>query len=553
MSLIQWDQSDDKQKKRGKVNRLVAVTAAAAVVVGGLVVAPLAMADQSAPAAKHKEYTPPPIEWGACENPRLVDAGAQCGFVVVPLDYDKPNGEKIKLAVSRVTHKSPDDQAQGPMLVNPGGPGGSGLIYAIFGDFVPNGAGDDYDWVGFDPRGVGSSQPALSCDPNFDGYNRPFYVPISPGIENAWLKRSKNYAKDCKKAGGKLLDHMTTIEVAKDMDSIRKALGSEQINYYGFSYGTYLGQVYGTLFPERMRRVVFDGNVDPTRVWYKSNIDQDIAFDRNIKVYWEWVAKYDNIYHLGNTAAKVEKLYYSQLTKLLRKPAGGKIGPDEWTDIFLSSAYYVYGWEDVANAFSAWVHNGDASGLLDLYPPPGDDNGHAIYLAVVCTDAKWVTDYDRYRLDNWITHIKAPFTTWGNAWFNGPCLNWPAKSHKPLNIDGSGVESALLINETLDSATPYPGALEVRKRFPNSVLIEGVGGTTHSGSLSGVECTDSKIAEYLKTGALPERQPGNHSDVQCDPVPQPVPEGAAATTAGKRSASASSADLRSELAATVPR
>jgi pimeloyl-ACP methyl ester carboxylesterase len=552
VSLIRSGPKGDKQKKRGKVNRLVAVTAAAAVVVGGLVVAPLAMADQAAPAAKQKEYTPPPVEWGDCENPRLVEAGAQCGFVVVPLDYAKPNGQKIKLAVSRVTHKGPDDQYQGPMLVNPGGPGGSGLIYAIFGDFVPNGAGDDYDWVGFDPRGVGSSQPALSCDPNFDGYNRPFYVPISPGIEKAWLTRSKNYSKDCKRAGGKLLEHMTTIEVAKDVDSIRKALGSEQINYYGFSYGTYLGQVYGTMFPERMRRVIFDGNVDPTRVWYKSNIDQDIAFDRNIKVYWEWVAKYDNIYHLGNTAAKVEKLYYSQLTKLLRKPAEGKIGPDEWTDIFLSAAYYVYGWEDVANAFASWVHDGDATGLLDLYPPPGDDNGHAVYLAVICTDAKWVTDYDRYRLDNWITHIKAPFTTWGNAWFNGPCLTWPGKSERPLNVDGSGVESALLINETLDSATPYGGAIEVRKRFPNSVLIEGVGGTTHSGSLSGVECVDSKIAEYLETGALPERQPGNHSDVQCDPVPQPVPEGAAAT-ADKRSASASSADLRAELAAAAPR
>jgi pimeloyl-ACP methyl ester carboxylesterase len=537
------------------VNRFVAVAAAAAVVVGGLIVVPLASADQTAPAvSKQKEYTPPPIKWGACEDPRLVDAGAQCGFVVVPLDYDKPKGEKIKLAVSRVTHKGPDDQAQGPMLVNPGGPGGSGLVYAIFGDIVPNGAGDNYDWVGFDPRGVGSSQPSLSCIPDFDGYNRPFYVPISPGIEKAWRDRSKDYSNACEKNGGKLLDHLTTIEVAKDMDSIRKALGSEKINYYGFSYGTYLGQVYGTMFPERFGRVVFDGNVDPTRVWYESNIDQDIAFDANSEVYWEWLAKYDSVYHLGDTAAKVKKLYYDQLTKLLRKPAGGKIGPSEWTDIFLQAAYYVYGWEDIANAFSTWVHDGNPAPLVDLYgTPPFDDNGHAIYLGVICTDAKWVTNYNRYRLDNWITHIKAPFTTWGNAWFNGPCLTWPAKSHEPLEIDGSGVESALLISETHDSATPFQGSLEVRKRFPNSVLIEGVGGTTHSGSLSGVECTDSKIVEYLKTGKLPERKPGDQSDVQCDPVPQPVPAGAASTTADQRSASASATELRKELAASVPR
>jgi hypothetical protein len=156
-------------------------------------------------------------------------------------------------------------------------------------------------------------------------------------------------------------------------------------------------------------------------------------------------------------------------------------------------------------------------------------------------------------MDQWITHIKAPFETWGNAWFNGPCLFWPGKSHKPLNIDGSKVKDALLISETHDAATPYSGALEVRKRFPNSILIEGVNGTTHAGSLSGVACTDDTIAEYLKTGALPARQSGNHSDVQCDPVPQPVPEGASLTASSKRSASASSADLRKELAASIPR
>ncbi len=533
------------------MNRFVAVTAAAAVVVGGLVVAPLATAEQAKPAHHQKEFTPDPIQWGECDSPRLAQAGAQCGFVTVPLDYAKPNGEKIKLAVSRVTHKSPDSEYQGPMLVNPGGPGGSGLIYAIFGDFVPDGGGDDYDWIGFDPRGVGSSEPSLSCIPDFDGYNRPFYVPITPGLEHAWKKRSKDYADACETNGGKLLDHLTTIEAAKDMDSIRKALGADQINYYGFSYGTYLGQVYGTLFPERFRRVIFDGNVNPERVWYDANIDQDIAFDHNIKIYFNWVAKYDSVYHLGKTERQVEKLYYSQEAKLLRKPAGGKIGPDELSDIFLSAGYYVYGWEDVANAFAAWVHDGDYQPLVDQYgSPPFDDNGHAIYLAVVCTDAKWVTNYNRFRLDQWITHFKAPFETWGNAWFNGPCLYWPARSHHPLNIDGRGVQSALLINETLDAATPYPGALEVRKRFPNSVLIEGVNGTTHAGSLSGVECTDSKIVAYLKTGALPERKPGNHSDVQCDPVPQPVPAGAASATAEKRSASASSVSvLREELAA----
>lgn len=538
------------------MNRFVAVVAAAGVVLSGVIVAPLANAESAKPANHGPGFTPKPVEWGECENPTLVQVGAECGFVEVPVDYARPRGEKIQLAVSRVSHKTPDSEYQGPALVNPGGPGGSGLIYAVFGDFLlPGDAGASYDWIGFDPRGVGSSRPALSCIPDYDGYNRPYYVPITPQLERTWLRRSKAYADACLANGGrKLLNHMTTIEAVKDMDSIRKALGAPQINYYGFSYGTYLGQVYATMYPDKLRRVVFDGNVDPTRVWYKSNIDQDIAFERNIKIYFDWVAKYDSVYHLGTTGREVERLFYREQAKLIGHPAGGIIGPDEWTDIFLSAAYYVYGWEDVANAFAGYVHDGAWEPLRDLYgSPPFGDNGHAVYLAVICTDAKWTNSINKYRFDNWVTHIRAPFTTWGNAWFNSPCLYWPGRSGQPVDVDGSGVQSALLINETNDSATPYPGALEVRKRFPNSVLIEGVGGTTHSGSLSGVECTDSIIVEYLKTGALPERKSGNRSDVQCDPVPQPVPAGA---TADQRVASTSGAvtDLRERLAAVaIPR
>ncbi|WP_460399688.1 alpha/beta hydrolase [Actinophytocola sediminis] len=503
------------------------------------------------PASDFPEFIPEAIQWGECEQERLAAANAECGFVSVPLDYRNPNGDKIRLAVSRKVHKSSDAEAQGPMLVNPGGPGGSGLIFATFGDFVPDGAGDAYDWIGFDPRGVGASEPSLSCVPDIDGYNRPFYVPLTPSLERTWLKRSSDYADACETNGGALLDHMTTVEAALDLESIRRALGSEQINYYGFSYGTYLGQVYATMFPDRLRRVIFDGNVNPTRVWYKSNLDQDLAFDRSIKVYFDWIAEHDDLYHLGTTGHAVERLYYAELAKLTRQPAGGIIGPDEWADIVLQAGYYVYGWEDVAEAFAGWVHDRAWEPLRDLYgSPPFHDNGHAVYLAVVCTDAPWTTSYPRYRIDNWVTHFLAPFATWGNAWFNGPCLTWPGKSSQPVNVDGRGVDSALLINETLDAATPYQGALEVRKRFPNAVLVEGVGGTTHSGSLSGVECTDSIIVEYLRSGALPARQPGNASDVRCDPVPQPVPQPA---LADQRALATSPTDARAEFAATIPR
>jgi pimeloyl-ACP methyl ester carboxylesterase len=473
-------------------------------------------------------FTPSAITWGKCEGrPRLDALGAQCGFLTAPLDYTKPTGTKIKLAVSRIKHTVTADKYQGVMLTNPGGPGGSGLTLAAQGQFVPNGVGGAYDWIGFDPRGVGSSVPALSCDGDYFKAPRPQYVPTTQKLETAWLNRSKSYAKKCETAGGELLDHVKTIDTINDMESIRKALGASKINFYGFSYGSYLGQVYSTLYPARVRRMVLDGIVDPRGIWYETALQQDAAIDKSIKVFFAWVAKNDATYKLGTTEAVVEKEYYAALNKLAKKPAGGKLGAAEWNDVFTSAGYYVFDWEDVAAEFAAYVNKGDYKPALAGYQAsnptgPGADNGFAMYLATQCTDVSW-PGYDKWRADNWRLHATAPFLTWSNVWFNAPCLNWAAKSGTPVTVNGVKAPPMLLINETLDAATPYTGALEVRERFPKSVLIEGVGGTTHAGSLNGAACTDHLIAAYLLDGSLPTRVAGNRSDVQCDPLPQPDP------------------------------
>jgi hypothetical protein len=129
-------------------------------------------------------------------------------------------------------------------------------------------------------------------------------------------------------------------------------------------------------------------------------------------------------------------------------------------------------------------------------------------------------------MDNWRTFPQAPYFTWQNAWYNAPCLYWPATAGKPVNVNGKGVPNVLMIDETLDAPTPYEGSLEVRKRFPGAVLIAEPGGTSHAITPRGNSCVDDKIAAYLSTGALPARQPGNRADVLCAPLPQPVPAGA---------------------------
>ncbi|HEY7047897.1 MAG TPA: alpha/beta fold hydrolase [Jatrophihabitantaceae bacterium] len=478
------------------------------------------------------------IDWGPCDVPALVDAGAQCALVPVPLDYAHPDGAKIKLAISRIRHTVPDSQAQGVMLINAGGPGVAGLANALstFGQLVPNGAGGYYDWIGFDPRGVGESQPALSCDPDYFDFNRPTYIPLRQSTVQTWLARAKGYADACAANNGPILQHMTTIDAAKDMDSIRAALGVAQLNYYGYSYGTYLGQVYSTLFPTHVRRLVLDSNVDPRNVFYQANLNQDIGFDRNLKIWFGWLAEYDSVYHLGKTATAVEALFYRTEAQLTLHPADGKIGGDEWVDIFLQTGYKQFNWPLLGDAFAGYVNNGDVANLENLFlliDGFGNDNSYAVYLAVQCTDVQWPQQWSTWARDNWATFARAPFETWGNAWGNSPCLFWPAAAHRPQTIDGRRVSSALLIDQTLDAPTPFEGSLEVRQLFPHSSLIALPGGTTHGSSLEGDACLDDQVAAYLADGTLPARQPGNGPDTTCAPLPQPVPDTTATVPAAR--------------------
>jgi pimeloyl-ACP methyl ester carboxylesterase len=469
------------------------------------------------------------VDWGRCADPFLRSLHIRCAMLDVPLDYSDPNGPQIQIALSRLAHQSPEDEYQGVMLVNPGGPGGSGLGLSAIGEFIPDAAGDPYDWVGFDPRGVGSSDPAISCKPNYFRGPRPPYVPKTEEIETEWLARAERYAAACQKHAAELLPHMTTVDAVRDLDAIRQALGVEQINYLGFSYGTYLGQVYATLFPGRLRRAVFDSNVDPTRVWYQANLDQDFGFDRNLRIWFAWLAEHHDVYHLGKTEKAVTRTYTEAERALKRHPAGGEIGPAEWSDTFLGAAYCDCLWADLGDVFASWVHDRAKNKLIRSYEGAvglGYDNGYAVYLAVICTDAPWPTDWETWRMDNWAVHEQAPLATWNNAWFNAPCAFWKAPSGAPVTVNG-GTTEVLLIGATLDSATPYEATLKVRSLFPSSVLIEVTDETTHAPSFFGNACVDDPIFEYLATGALPPRLPGSGPDVVCEQLPEPEPGTAA--------------------------
>ncbi|QIQ06581.1 alpha/beta hydrolase [Streptomyces liangshanensis] len=468
------------------------------------------------------------IAWGACTDPTLVQGGAECGTLQVPLDHADPAGPRVTLALSRVRHTSPDTAYQGVLLAAPNPLGGSGYTSSLLGSRLPGSAASTYDWIGFARRGLAPSVPALSCDPTYMDFDRPDYVPANAAAERAWLDRTASYADKCAtNYPGGVLDHMKTTDTVADMESIRQALGAPRLSLYAQSYGTYVAQVYSTLHPERVGRMVLDSNVDPRRTWYDANgFDQAVPLERNLHTWFAWLASHDATYGLGATESDVARVWDEQLAAVRRTPAAGAVGPDEWIDIFLVASYFEQSWPMLGSALSGWVHQGDGATLKALFAQlsqRGNDNTYAALLAEICTDGPYPSDWSTWRADSQAAHAQAPDTTWGNTWFNAPCLTWPAAPGTPVRIDGSRVASALLVDGTQDAATPFEGSLEVRVRYPHSALVAVAGGVDHGATPTGNACVDQPIADYLATGALPARHPGRHADLTCAPLPAPQP------------------------------
>jgi pimeloyl-ACP methyl ester carboxylesterase len=518
---------------------IVALSALLGMSVGGVTAAPAlaggAVAGVRALAGSASPQAVGSFRWRRCADPSLRQVHAQCALLPVPLDYRNPAGPQIKIAVSRIRHTS--HNYQGVLVTNIGGPGVSGLGFPAYliGQFKAehlDAAASGYDWIGFDPRGVGSSVPAITCDPNYFSPDRRSYTPRTRPVLRYWKARTADYAADCTKHGAAqtaLLRHITTADTARDIDAIRRALGAAQITYFAPSYGTYLGQVYATLFPTHVRRMVLDSSVDPRRVWYQATLSQDIPSNRNAKIWFRWIAKNHRVYRLGRTERAVQRRWYAEKARLAGHPALGKVGPDEWTDIFVFAAIFQPFWPDLGSAFADWAHgHGTAAGknLVALYRAvdgPGNDNFFAAFSAVQCTDAPWPHHWARWNRDARRLNRAAPFFTWYNAWFTAPCLYWKAPAHTPVTVNGTRIKSALLIDETLDASTPFSGSLEVRRLFPHAVLIAVPGGPSHGHALSGNMCVDRTIARYLQHGTLPPRKPHARWDKTCQPLPPPTP------------------------------
>lgn len=522
-------------------------TVLAGTLVAGFLAAPTAGAAQAVPggAAEAKgvkiaaeraaksgvKWQDCPADWGQLPKP------IQCGFVTVPVDYAKPNGRTIKIAVDRAKSTGTADERQGALVYNPGGPGGSGLRFPtrvtsknpLYANIAKA-----YDFVGFDPRGVGRSAPISCVDPQeFAKAPKADPVPSSEADKRAQRKLAKEYADGCFERSGDLLPYLTTMNTARDVDVVRAALGEKKLNYLGVSYGTYLGAVYGTLFPTHVRRMIVDSVVNPAQdnIWYKANLEQDIAFEGRFKDWEKWVAQHDDAFHLGTTQAAVHQNWLKLRASAKDKPIGGVVGPAELIGWFQKAAYYDSSWVPVAQTWSKYVA-GDEKPLIEAAGPNMDDkagniaaeNGNAVYTAVECADAKWPTSWNKWDRDNTRVDRQAPFMTWSNAWMNLPCATWKGPQYNPIEVTThKGLPQTLIVQSDRDAATPYEGAVELHKRFRGSQLITEKGAGSHGVTGLVNPCINTKVDAYLLTGKLT-----GGSDVTCTPHATPEPPKATA-------------------------
>jgi pimeloyl-ACP methyl ester carboxylesterase len=532
------------------VKKLLAVAATAGLGLSGL---GLGATSASATASASGAFRPASLTWHACQpdivtgaqaydavGPVKVSTIIQCAELKVPLDYANPSGQKITLELTRLPHQG-SGAAKGDILVNPGGPGGEGALYGA-SVYARNSAPMQaaYNVIGFDPRGIGFSTPKLTCDANYSNAPRPDYGEGGGHDDAVWLKKSKDYADACYKNFGAhakvdLLDHIKTIDSIHDMDSIRQALGNKKLDYYGASYGTYLGQTYATVYPKNVGRMVLDGNVGPKGVWYDAQLNQDVAFNKDMDYYFGWIAKYDSTYHLGTTQSAVRSFYYKLQDKLAAHPltytGGGQtvaVGEDELVDNIQNAAYRRSQavWNSYAAALSAYK-SGDVATFAGTFGAAttggSDDNSFAVYLAVQCTDTQWPLSWAKWHADAVRTNKTSPFLTWGNVWFNAPCLYWHAKPGKPVDVGHTKdlPSNILMFQATEDAATPYAGALELHKLLRGSHLVVQDGDRTHCivhrGDLrpGGV---DSYFDAYFLNGTLPKTDTVHVSQLG-DPVP----------------------------------
>jgi pimeloyl-ACP methyl ester carboxylesterase len=436
----------------------------------------------------------------------------QCSVLEVPLDYSDPSNQTIAMALEMAP--ATGDRI-GSMVVNPGGPGAPGTDTAKEADFY---FGSDlrerFDIVGFDPRGTGESSP-IDCftDSELDAYVASDPDPDNKAEARAFVRTQADFWSGCEEKSGNLGNHVSTVEVARDMDVLRAALGEEKLPYFGFSYGTRLGATYAELFPDNVGRFVLDGAVDPSLPTLEGSLSQAEGFETALRAYLQDCVDRGDCF-LGDSVDEGLETISDLLTEIDAEP----LPTDDERDLAIGNA--IYGLITPLYAKDNWPYldqglqealDGDGDTLLLLSDFYGSreggsysDNSLEAIGVINCLDDPWaITPQEA---PDYFDDFEKVSPTFGRvfAWSLSSCDGYPFESTEPeIEIDGSGADPIVVIGTTRDPATPYEEAVAMAEQLESGVLLSR-DGDGHTAYNRGNACIDDAVHAYLIEGTVPD-------------------------------------------------
>jgi pimeloyl-ACP methyl ester carboxylesterase len=467
-------------------------------------------------AANLKPFYAQKVSWSGCGQ-RLY-----CAKVTVPADWSKPTAGSLKLAVA---YRAADNaKPLGSIIFNPGGPGASGYDWILQSvDYLGTAnLRAHYNMVGFDPRGVGHSQPTVKCL-DAAGTDHMLYddngLPLgSPADVAETSKTMKAFAQACAKNTGPAMAHIDTVSAAKDIDVIRAVMGSSKLNYLGFSYGTQLGETYAALFPTKIQHMVLDGVIDPTVPDWQQSVVQLKGFDQALRNYLANCLGSSDCPFKGTVDQAMERirLFMKGLegTSLPTK-SGRKLTVWGANTGLIMPLYSNSYWPQLSQAFTEAFH-GDGTTFLALADTYNDRNANGTYadnlmeanVAISCLDGRQAGDATSMAKQN--ARMLAASPTLGRYWQFGAltCANWPypVVAH-PSDYSAKASPDILVVGTTGDPATPYEQAVSVANHVlahGHLVTWHGEGHTAYGRSNS---CVANAVDNYFISGTVPSTDP----------------------------------------------
>ena len=465
-----------------------------------------------------EQYQSQTLKWGKCYETFT------CAFLKVPIDYTNLELGTFKIALIKYKATKPDEKL-GSIVVNPGGPGASGVDYAYNAEYIfDKSVLEKYDLVGFDPRGISRSE-AIMClnDKETDASFAADGKPDSPAEFAAQIKASKEYAKKCME-NTKYVTHYSTADSARDMDLLRAALGDSKLNFLGKSYGTYLGTLYAQFFPDKVGRMVLDGALNPNINIKEQNLTQTIGFERALDAFiQDCTARKDC--PLPKKLADARTSFTALFESAAKSPLtsqGDRVATE--SIVVLGTAYALYdnetGWP-VLRAALRQGKNQEGTVFLELvdeYSARGSDGKYAnnetdAELVIDCLDWHDSRSLAQMQVDAKEFSKQAPvfgpyfsYNSLACRYFEPAAKDTNTRiTNKITSIDTAPV---LIIGTTRDPATPYAWAKSLRKTIKNSKLIS-LDADGHTGHGRGSACVDDAVNAYYLTGVVPAK------DLQC--------------------------------------